>query len=238
MNNDATLSGHISSRFNQELEDLRNKVLIMGGLVETQVSNGLTSLLESDSALAEKVVEMDDPVNALEIEIDEKCVEILARRSPTAKDLRLVVAIIKTITDLERIGDQAQKLGELELELIDEGSSTAEFVKLGHLGKLVLKMLHNALDAFARMDDQAALKIIGKDNKIDVEYDALLRQLITHMMEDPRTIKSALRVSWCARSLERIGNHVTNICEYIIFLVQGKDVRHLDYKEIKNRMKK
>ena len=238
MNTESPLSRHISSRFNMELEDLRNKVLTMGGLVETQVSNGLTALLESDSALAENVAEMDYKINALEIEIDEKCVEILARRAPTAKDLRLVVTIIKTINDLERIGDQAEKLGELEMELNNEGASTSEFVKLGHLGKLVLKMLHNALDAFARMDDQAALKIIGKDNKIDEEYDALMRQLITHMMEDPRTIKSALRVSWCARSLERVGNHVINICEYVIYLVQGKDVRHMDYKEIKSQIKR
>lgn len=238
MNTESPLSGHISSRFNMELEELRNQVLAMGGLVESQVSDGLTALLESDSALAEKVAEMDHKVNALEVDIDEKCVQILARRAPTARDLRLVVAIIKTITDLERIGDQAEKLGQLELELTNEGSSTSEFVKLGHLGKLVLKMLHNALDAFARMDDQAALKIIGKDNKIDEEYDALMRQLITHMMEDPRTIKSALRVSWCARSLERVGNHVINICEYVIFLVQGKDIRHLDYKDIKSQVKK
>ncbi len=237
MQNESPLGGHISRRFDNELEDVRNQVLIMGGLVETQVNNGIRALLESDSEIALQVAEGDHVVNSLEVKIDELCVQILARRQPAASDLRLVIAIIKTITDLERIGDQAEKLGAFELELIDEGSTSTDYAKLEHLGELVSQLLHNALDAFARMDDKAALKTIKKDAKVDNEYDALMRQLITVMMEDPRTIRNALRVMWCARALERIGDHATNICEYVLYLVHGKDVRHIDYKDMKNQIK-
>lgn len=220
-------SGHISKRFDHELENIRNQVLAMGGLVETQVNLGIKALLESDSELARKVVQDDFKVNRMEVEIDEKCVQILARRQPAAGDLRLIVAIIKTITDLERIGDQAEKLGKNQLELVDEGSSISNFVNLEHLGELVSRLLNRSLDAFARMDDEDALKTIAMDQKVNDEFEAMMRQLITHMMEDPRTIRNALRVSWCARALERIGDHSKNICEYVVFLVQGKDVRHI-----------
>jgi phosphate transport system protein len=227
MNQEINSSGHISKRFDHELENIRNKVLTMGGLVETQVNLGIKSLLESDSEIARKVVEDDFKINRMEVEIDEKCVQILARRQPAAGDLRLIVAIIKTITDLERIGDQAEKLGKNQLELVDGGSSLSNFVNLEHLGELVSRLLNRALDAFARMDDEEALKTIAMDEKINDEFEAMMRQLITHMMEDPRTIRNALRVSWCARALERIGDHAKNICEYVVFLVQGKDVRHI-----------
>ncbi len=227
MNQETNSIGHISKRFDHELENIRNKVLTMGGLVETQVNLGIKSLLESDSEIARKVVEDDFKINRMEVEIDEKCVQILARRQPAAGDLRLIVAIIKTITDLERIGDQAEKLGKNQLELVDDGSSLSNFVNLEHLGELVSRLLNRALDAFARMDDQEALKTIAMDEKINDEFEAMMRQLITHMMEDPRTIRNALRVSWCARALERIGDHAKNICEYVVFLVQGKDVRHI-----------
>ncbi len=235
--NEAHISGHISKRFDNELEDLRSQVLAMGGLVEKQVSQGVQALLESDATLAEQVAGSDHRVNAMEVAIDEKCVEILARRQPAAGDLRLVVAIIKTITDLERIGDQAEKLGRFELERLADGNSAAEYAQLEHLGERVIRMLRAALDAFARLDDRAALKTIKKDNKIDAEYEALSRQLITRMMEDPRSIRDALRIGWCARALERIGDHAGNICEYIIFLVRGKDVRHVDYKTMKKRFR-
>ncbi len=236
MNSESPLSGHISKRFDSELEDIRNRVLEMGGLVETQVNSGLQALLHSDSKLAQQVADGDYKVNAMEVEIDEHCVQILARRQPTAGDLRLIVAILKTITDLERIGDQAEKLGRLEIELTEEGASTSSFVKLEHLGERVAKMLHRSLDAFARMDDKAALKTIKKDFKINEEYDDLSRQLITFMMEDPRTIKNALRVTWCARALERIGDHARNICEYVLYMVHGKDIRHIDYDDLKDQI--
>ena len=231
------ISGHISKRYDSELEDIRNKVLSMGGLVETQVKDGIKALIQSDSAIAERVANDDYKINAMEVEIDEECVQILARRQPAASDLRLLVAILKTITDLERIGDQAEKLGRFELELIDEGSSSKEFVKLEHLGELVSRMLNRALDAFARMDVDVALKTIKKDHKVDKEFEGLMRQLITIMMEDPRTIKHALRVSWCARALERIGDHSINICEYVVYLVHGKDVRHIKYDDLKDQIR-
>ncbi len=222
------LGGHISKRFDQELEAIRNQVLTMGGLVESQVNDGIKALVEADSVIAARVVEADHKVNRMEVEIDEQCVQILARRQPAAGDLRLIVAIIKTITDLERIGDQAEKLGRNQLELVDRGASSDNYVKLEHIGELVSSMLHRALDAFARMNVEDAMKTHAMDKRINAEFEGLMRQLITHMMEDPRTIKSALRVSWSARALERIGDHAKNICEYVIFLVLGKDVRHLD----------
>jgi phosphate transport system protein len=213
------------------LEDMRHQVLAMGGLVETQVANGLRGLFESDSELARRVVQDDDKVDRMEVDIDDQCLKILARRQPAASDLRLVVAIIKTINDLERIGDQAEKLGRNQLELIDDDAGSSHCMKLEHLGNLVSKMLNKALDSFARMDVDEALKTIGLDEKINAEFDGMMRQLITHMMEDPRTIRNALRVSWCARALERIGDHSKNICEHVVFLVRGKDVRHIGLKE-------
>ncbi|MFT5658690.1 MAG: phosphate transport system protein [Gammaproteobacteria bacterium] len=233
MNQDTHLGGHISKRFDHELENIRNQVLSMGGLVETQVINGLKGLMEGNSDIARQVVQDDDKINDMEMDIDDQCVKILARRQPAATDLRLIIAIIKTINDLERIGDQAQKLGRNQLELVDEGATSSEnyVSKLDHLGELVSKMLNKALDAFARMDVDEALKTMAMDEKINVEFDALMRQLITHMMEDPRTIQNSLRVSWCARALERIGDHSTNICEHVVFLVQGKDVRHIGLKQ-------
>jgi len=229
MTQEAHVTGHISKRFDQELEDIRNQVLSMGGLVETQVNNGIRALVEADSKIAEQVVNSDHKVNRMEVDIDEQCVQILARRQPAASDLRLVVAIIKTITDLERIGDQAEKLGRNQLELVQSGVNAGTYVQLEHLGEQVSKMLHSALDAFARMSVADAKKTIAMDEKVNAEFESLSRELITRMMEDPRTIKSAIRVSWSARALERIGDHAKNICEYVIFLVLGKDVRHVDH---------
>lgn len=227
MNQEAQVTGHISTRFDQELEEIRNQVLSMGGLVETQVNNGVKCLVDSDSELARRVIETDQEVNRMEMDIDERCLQILARRQPAASDLRLVVAIIKTISDLERIGDQAQKLGKYQLDLVDAGVSSSTYGKIEHLGELVSRNLHFALDAFARMNVADAMETISKDIKVNDEFEGLTRELITHMMEDPRTIKSALRVSWSARALERIGDHANNICEYVVFLVEGKDVRHI-----------
>jgi len=225
------ISGHISKRFDQELEDIRNKVMSMGGLVENQVVNGVKCLVSSDSELARKLIADDHKVNRMEVEIDEECVQILARRQPAAGDLRLIVAVIKTITDLERIGDQAEKLGRIQLELEQQEISSSTYVKLEHLGELVGKILHSALDAFARMNVADAMAAIELDIRVNDEYDGLMREMITYMMEDPRTIRSSLRISWCARALERIGDHAKNICEYVVFLVQGKDVRHIGPKD-------
>jgi len=238
MENDLHLNHHISKRFNQELENVRNQVLRMGGLVEEQVADGLQALLEADMALAEKVIKRDAEVNKMEVDIDETCTQILARRHPAASDLRLMVSIIKTITDLERIGDEAEKLGKNTLKLKDAGESARQFVELRHLGEHVKSTLNAALTAYARLDVEAALKIIMDDRRINEEFENISRLLITRMMEDPREIKNALRISWCARALERIGDHTKNICEYIVYLVKGKDVRHTSLEQVTQDLEK
>lgn len=233
MENDLNLNHHISKRFNEELEEVRNQVMKMGGLVELQLKRGLQSLLDADLELAKDVVSKDIDVNNMEIEIDEACNQILVRRQPAASDLRLMVSIIKVITDLERIGDEAVKLGRNTLKLSDDGRIARQFVELRHLGEHVSETLNRALNAYARSDVDSALDIIKNDETIDREFDNITRLLITKMMEDPREIKSVLRISWCARALERVGDHTKNICEYIVYLVKGKDIRHTSVDDIR-----
>lgn len=230
----AKIKQHISRQFNQELEDVRNQVLAMGGLVEEQIQLAMQALVTQDSVLGDKVVEQDEEVNRLEVAIDEECSRILALRQPTAGDLRLVVAIIKTITDLERIGDEAEKIGFLASRLASLEAPTARYREIRHIADLVRDMVHEALNAFARMDPERAYEVAKQDEEVDKEYEALLRQLITVMMEDPRTIREVLDVMWATRALERIGDHAKNICEYVIYLVHGKDVRHIGMRSSQN----
>ncbi|MCW8865537.1 MAG: phosphate signaling complex protein PhoU [Colwellia sp.] len=224
------LDKHISRRFNEELEQVRTLVMKMGELVEQQVNDGLSAVLNADATLAEQVIERDKKVNSMELEIDEYCTQILARRQPAASDLRLIVSVIKSITDLERMGDEAVKFGKNAIKLargnFAEEEGARPLVELKHLGKHISETLNTALIAYAQMDTDAAYKIIENDNIIDEEFDNISRLLVTKMMENPREIKNALRVTWCARALERIGDHTTNLCEYIVYLVEGKDVRH------------
>ena len=227
---------HISHQYDEDLESLRSKVLNMGGLVEKQVENALIALTRSDSSLAEEVATSDYKINSMEVAIDEECTQIIARRQPAASDLRLVVTILKTITDLERIGDEAEKIGRHAVKLATVERTPTYFSEIKHLGEQVRKMLHDSLDSFARMDASSAEVIAKGDREINNEYDALVRQLITHMMEDPRAIKRSLRVMWCARSLERIGDHAKNICEYVIFTVAGKDIRHTNIKQVSDEL--
>ncbi len=230
------LSHHISSRFNEELERVRSKVLRMGGLVEEQLQQAVRALVEADSSLGELVARRDVEVNALEVSIDEDCSRILATRSPAASDLRLIVAIIKTITDLERIGDEAEKIGYIASRLATMERPTDRYREIKHMGRLVQDLVHGALDAFARADADAALKIARGDKVVDEEYEAIQRQCITFMMEDPRTIRRALDVLWVTRALERIGDHAKNICEYVVYMAYGKDIRHLSLDDAEREL--
>ncbi|MBT5229456.1 MAG: phosphate signaling complex protein PhoU [Methylococcales bacterium] len=224
------LTHHISKQFNSELEDIRNRVLTMGGLVEHQVGEAMAALSSADQEKAEIVIRDDFKVNALEVEIDEECNRVLARRQPTASDLRLIVAVIKTITDLERIGDEAEKIARMTLK--DVKLDKKHNFQIRHFGEYVQKMVHDALDAFARMDVPQAVATAKADADADNQYDSLMRELITYMMEDPRSISQILNLLWAARALERIGDHARNICEYVIYLVEGKDVRHITLEQI------
>lgn len=229
---DSIHTHHISRQYNAELEEIRSCVLQMGGLVEQQIEQALTALVKADTNLGEAVVMDDTKVNQLDVTIDEECQQIIARRQPAASDLRLVMAVIKTITDLERIGDEAEKIARMAVRLANEERPKNNYAEIQTLGSHVRAMVHDALDAFARMDAQAALQTAREDRQIDQKYESIIREMITFMMEDPRTITRALDVIWAARALERIGDHARNICEYIIYLVKGKDVRHTSLEQI------
>lgn len=220
------LGKHISQQFDTELEDVRNRVLTMGGLVEQQLADALQALVDENVELGEQVVARDYLVNEMEVAIDEECTQIIARRQPAASDLRLIMAVIKTITDLERIGDEAERFASMMLRHSREDKSSSLTGSIESMGEQVKQMLHGALDAFARMDTVAATEVWQKDSKVDTQYESIMRQLITYMMEDPRSIPWSLDVMWSARALERIGDRSSNICEYVIYLVKGKDVRH------------
>ncbi|MDV7105332.1 phosphate signaling complex protein PhoU [Vibrio sp. TH_r3] len=227
---------HISGQFNVELESIRTHVLTMGGLVEQQLSFSMQALNKEDMELAHQVVRDDHKVNAMEIAIDEACTLIIAKRQPTAKDLRLVMAIVKTITDLERIGDVATRIARVAIET--PSTKNQHFhVSLEPLCRQAIVMLHQVLDAFARMDVDAAAEVYKLDDKLDEEYNKVIAQLTASMMDTPQHIPSILQVMWSAKAIERVGDRCQNICEYIIYFVKGKDVRHLDEDDIDQHIK-
>lgn len=238
MMDNTNIGHHISQQFNAELEEIRSLVLAMGGLVEEQIRNATLSLVEGNVSLAESVISRDVEVNKAEVNIDEECTHIIARRQPAATDLRLVIAVIKTITDLERIGDQAERVSRMGIRLAEVERPKNNYHEIQNMGDHVARMVHGALDAFARMDVETAIAVSKQDDQVDQEYDGLMRQCLTFMMEDPRKITQMLDIMWAARAIERIGDHAKNICEYVIYLVKGKDVRHITIEQMENEISK
>lgn len=229
------LSKHISGQFNAELEEIRNQVLVMGGLVEQQLSDALVVMHKQDLALARQIVTKDQQVNALEVAIDEDCTRIIAKRQPAASDLRLVLVVLKTITDLERIGDAAKRISHMVLD--NANQTQPPLVSIENMGRRAVSMLHQGLDAFARMDLAAAIAVHKQDSQLNRDYESIVRELMTYMMEDSRSIPQVLKVLWCVRSLERVGDRVQHLCEYIIYFVEGKDMRHRSDEDIYNLLK-
>jgi phosphate transport system protein len=230
-------SQHISQQFESELQDVRSRVLAMGGLVEKQITGAMEALLTGDTEQAREVMTLDDQVNMMDIEIDDECTHILALRQPTAGDLRLVAGVLKIITDLERIGDEAVRISRMAINLSEKDRPKRNYSELKVLGNHVRGTLRDSLDAFARLDAVAALNVAKEDSKVDDEYETILRQLITYMMEDSRNVTRTIDMMWSARALERIGDHVNNICEHVIYLVEGKQVRHSTTEEVEELIK-
>ncbi|ALH94569.1 phosphate signaling complex protein PhoU [Acinetobacter equi] len=236
--NNPILNHHISSQFNEELQDVNTKFMTMGGFVEQQVANAIHALLDTNAELAMDVQLQDAVVNRFETEIDEALTLILARRHPAAIDLRMVIAMSKANTDLERIGDEAAKIARIAQNLCEEGGSPRGYMETRHIGNQVRVMIHDALDAFARLDVDQALRVLLADADIDREYQSATRTLMTYMMEDPRHIARVINVMWVLRALERVGDHARNISEQVIYMVKGLDVRHTSVKEIEEKVHK
>jgi phosphate transport system protein len=238
MNKDATIhSHHISQQFNADLQEIKNNLMEMGGMVEKQLSDAIDAIITADSGLGALVREDDAAINAMEIRIDEECNRILARRQPAASDLRLVLAIIKAVNDLERIGDESAKIARLAIELTEQGESSKGYIEIRHIGEHVRRMVYMALDAFARYDIDAALAVAREDVSVDMEYSSAMREMITYMIEDPRSITRVLNIVWALRALERVGDHAKNIAEHVIYLVKGTDVRHLGLEGLEKRVR-
>ena len=224
---------HTSKRFDAELEAVRAQVLQMGGLVESQIQLAVESLISGDVALMNQVIDDDHRVNLMEVEIDEQCNNILVRRQPAAGDMRMVTTVIKTITDLERIGDEAEKIARMAKLLSQkERLHLPRYNEVKHAAEIALDMLRKSLDAFARLDIVTAAQVVRQDELVDDEFRSIMRYLITFMMEDPRTISTSLEILFVAKAIERIGDHAKNMSEYVVYLVKGKDVRHISVEQL------
>ena len=230
------LGQHISEQFNKELEDIRNRVLTMGGVVERQIAHAVEAYTTGNMELAEQVIKGDNEVDAMEIAIDLECTQIMALRQPTAFDLRLLITVLKIIHEIERIGHKAERVAEMAIQLTGVESKFPHY-ELEHMADLVKGMLHDTLDAFARINIEKVSAIFEREDNVDREYENILRQLITRMMEDPRNITRTLDVLWTVRALERIGDHACYICEHLIFMIKGEEVRHLSHAELKKKVK-
>ena len=221
-----SFENHIMTQFDEELEEIRTQLMEMGGKVEQQLKDSIQAVIKADSSLAEEVIREERLVDEMEVDIDEACILIIARRQPAASDLRFVMMVTKAINDLERIGDEARKIANHAVILSEQDGLSQGYKEVRHLGDSVSGMLGNALDAFARFDVEAAMKTLEEDAQVDLDYKSALRELVTYMMEDPRSISRAINILWVVRSLERIGDHAKNLCEQIVYVVKGKDIRH------------
>lgn len=231
-------SEHTFKQYDTELEAVRAKVLQMGGLVEDQINNAIDSLINANMPLADQVVERDHTVNALEVSIDEDCSHLIARRQPAASDLRMIMMVVKTITDLERIGDEATKIARVARRLHETDRMYApRFNEIRRMSEQVRDMLRTSLDAFARLDVTSTVDVARQDMQVDDDFRGIIRQLITFMLEDPRTISMSLDVLFVAKAIERIGDHSKNIAEYVVYMVKGKDVRHISMQEMERETK-
>lgn len=231
------MSEHTSKQFEAELEATSTRVLQMGGLVESQVRAAIEGFAEGDAQVLARVVADDHRVNAFEVAIDEACAQLIVRRQPTASDLRLIMAISKIVTDLERIGDEAEKIARMSRSVHERGFRPAHrFPAIRHAATEAIAMLRQALDAFARRDAATAADVLARDPAIDDEFRSILRQLITFMMEDPRTISAALEIVWIAKAIERVGDHAKNMSEQVIYIVKGMDVRHTSVEDIQREI--
>ncbi|MFT7774399.1 phosphate signaling complex protein PhoU [Roseateles sp.] len=220
---------HLSTQFDAELSGISTRVLEMGGLVEAQVAQAVQALVDFSADSADEVLDKESRVNAMEVEIDRDLSSIIARRQPTARDLRLLIAISKSIANLERVGDEAARIARTVQRLVSSGISSRMRLPMSDLAyeaELATSQLRKALDAFARLDVERALDVLKHDDEIDKEFDGLLRKLITYMMEDPRTISSSIDLVFVAKAIERVGDHAKNLAEVIIYVVKGQDVRH------------
>ncbi len=226
---------HLSSQFDSELSGVSSRVMEMGGLVESQIRTAVYALAQFSSEAADQVTEMETRVNTMEVDIDRELSSIIARRQPTARDLRLLIAISKTTANLERAGDEAEKIARMVRSIIESGSARAlPASELRVAADLASGLLRKALDAFARLDANSAVSILKEDNAIDKEFDGFVRKLITYMMEDPRTISPSLDLLFLAKAIERIGDHAKNIAEFTIYVVKGADVRHTSMEDIES----
>jgi phosphate transport system protein len=226
---------HLSTQFDSELNSVSSRVMELGGMVESQIGLAIYALSQFSAEAADQVTEMEHRVNASEIEIDRELSSIIARRQPTARDLRLLIAISKTTANLERVGDEANKIARMVKSIIESGNARSlPSTDLRVAADLASGLLRKALDAFARLDTAAAVSILKEDDLIDREFDGFVRKLITYMMEDPRTISASLDLLFLAKAIERIGDHAKNIAEFIIYIVKGADVRHTSMEEIES----
>ncbi len=231
------MTEHTYKQFDADLEAVRARVLEMGGLVEEQVNRAIDALIDGDVKVAEEVIATDHMVNSLEVGTDEACTQIIALRQPTASDLRLILTIIKTITDLERIGDEASKIARYALRVYEtDRIVTPRYSEIKYMAGLALKMLRESLDAFARLDVSAAAAVARQDMEVDEEFHLITRHLITYMMEDPRTISTFIDLMFVVKAIERIGDHAKNISEYVVFMVKGKDVRHTSLEDLEKEI--